>query len=94
MIVWLMREMSMRGRIVVTAIIGAWMITMMVLTVWYNQVIVREMKREFTQLEQDHVYMRTYMEKNISNFARTIDRNTDQTRKNAEIVKDIAEPNK
>jgi ABC-type multidrug transport system fused ATPase/permease subunit len=94
MIVWLVKELSMRGRVVVTASIGAWMIMMMVLTVWYNTVIIREMKREFSQLQQDHAYMKDYMEKNIRNFATTIERNTQQTKKNAEIVKDLAEPDK
>jgi alanyl-tRNA synthetase len=94
MIIWLTRELSMRGRIVVTAIIGGWMIMMMVLTIWYNQVIIREMRKEFTQLQADHKYMKSYMELGIKKFATTIQRNTETVKKTADVVKDIAEPDK
>lgn len=94
MIVWLTRELSMRGRIVVTAIIGTWMIMMMVLTIWYNQILIREVQKEFAGLQQEHKYMQDFMEKNIDRFAKTIDQNTQQAKKTAEVVKDIAEPDK
>lgn len=94
MIVWLTRELSMRGRIIVTAIIGTWMIMMMILTIWYNQVLIHEVQKEFAGLQQEHRYMQDFMEKNIDRFSRTIDQNTQQAKKNAEVIKEITVPDR
>lgn len=94
MIVWLTRELNMRGRIIVTAIIGTWMIMMMVLTIWYNQLVIREMQREFSGLQQEHKYMQHFMEQNIDRFAKTIDQNTQQTKQNLEVIKQTVGPDK
>lgn len=94
MIVWLTRELTIRGRIIVTAIIGTWMIMMMILTVWYNQAIINEMKREYLSLHQEHDYMKNFLEQNIDRFARTIDQNTQQAKKNAEVIKEITVPDR
>lgn len=94
MIVWLTEKLSMRGRIIVTAIVGAWMIMMMVLIIWYNQVVIRKMQHDFDELQAEHKYMKDFMEQNIRKFATTIQRNTETVKKTADVVKDIAEPDK